>query len=134
MSHSRLTRCAFSCLCLLFICSGFRFELLQIGAWSEMLVSYTNEGSISDAFENTFSGEQPCEKCKALTLEKTQNTETNPTEAPSEASQKLELALNSFSQQIPPPHTGRRAYNTAHNIELSTLAGAPVPPPPIRFS
>ena len=41
--------------------------LLQLGAWSWMVASYSQESSIEQAFAETFGGDRPCEMCKFIT-------------------------------------------------------------------
>jgi hypothetical protein len=59
--------------------------IMQLGAWSWMMASYSQESSIAQAFAETFSGERPCGLCKIITAVDTeqesaqtqQSSETN---------------------------------------------------------
>ena len=46
--------------------------LLQLGAWSWMMASYSQESSIEQALAETFGGERPCELCKLITAVETE--------------------------------------------------------------
>jgi hypothetical protein len=43
---------------------GLHWAVLQGVAWTTMFVGYAQEGSLSTAFEKTFSGKAPCKLCK----------------------------------------------------------------------
>jgi len=54
---------------LLFFCCALLFgpqAILQLGAWSWMLTSYTQESSLKQAIQETFGGERPCDMCKII--------------------------------------------------------------------
>lgn len=40
--------------------------LLQLGAWSWMLVSYSQQSNLERAIIETFGGDRPCEMCKFI--------------------------------------------------------------------
>ncbi|MEN8661048.1 MAG: hypothetical protein ABF330_00985 [Lentimonas sp.] len=37
--------------------------LLQVGAWTWMIASYSQKSTIEQAFKETFGGDRPCELC-----------------------------------------------------------------------
>ena len=52
----------FICLCL----TGGHYGMLQCVAWAGMLWSYSEEGGLLKAAEDTFSGGKPCCLCEAI--------------------------------------------------------------------
>jgi hypothetical protein len=48
--------------------------LLQLGAWSWMLASYSQESSFEQAIIETFGGDRPCEICKFIQTIDTEST------------------------------------------------------------
>ncbi|NBB79685.1 MAG: hypothetical protein GVY36_09610 [Verrucomicrobia bacterium] len=49
--------------------------LLQLGAWSWMLASYSQESSFQQAIIDTFGDERPCDLCKVIdAVEKSDDT------------------------------------------------------------
>ncbi len=64
--------------------------LLQLGAWSWMMASYSQESSIEQAFKETFGGDRPCDLCKII-----QAVDVTEQEAPTRytESEKLNLML-----------------------------------------
>jgi len=45
---------------------GLHWGFLQSMAWVWMVVSYTQNGSVGEAFVKTFDGKHPCVLCKAI--------------------------------------------------------------------
>lgn len=45
---------------------GLHWALLQTVAWTGMLVSYSRDGSFTEAVSKTFDGQHPCCMCKAI--------------------------------------------------------------------
>ena len=45
---------------------GAHWAILQSVAWTGMVISYSQHGSLRDAFRNTFDGKHPCSMCKAI--------------------------------------------------------------------
>jgi hypothetical protein len=45
---------------------GGHWGVLQVVAWSGMLIQYSRDASFSEAWEKTFDGEHPCALCKAV--------------------------------------------------------------------
>lgn len=50
----------------LMVSMGGHFALLQTIAWGNMLVSYSNEATFSEAVAKTFDGDHPCELCHVV--------------------------------------------------------------------
>ncbi|HMP76768.1 MAG TPA: hypothetical protein PKE12_10795 [Kiritimatiellia bacterium] len=54
-------------LLLAFLCvSNAHLPVLQVMAWTGMLVSYSQDRSFAEAAEMTFDGEHPCPMCTAI--------------------------------------------------------------------
>ncbi len=45
---------------------GLHWALLQTVAWTGMIISYSQENSLSAAISMTFDGEHPCAMCKVI--------------------------------------------------------------------
>lgn len=54
--------------CALYL-SGAHLALLQVAAWTTMLVERTEEIGFAEAAKSTFSGEAPCSMCRAVQKE-----------------------------------------------------------------
>jgi len=46
--------------------AGGPYSLIQVYAWANMLVSYSQDSGIVQATKDTFSGEKPCHLCKKI--------------------------------------------------------------------
>ena len=57
---------------------GGDFAVLQIVAWTGMIVTRTAEKGVAAAVESTFDGEHPCPLCKALESATTQDKKETP--------------------------------------------------------
>ena len=45
---------------------GLQWALLQTVAWTGMIISYSRDGSLTEAVSKTFDGQHPCCLCKAV--------------------------------------------------------------------
>lgn len=50
----------------LVLSTGGHWALLQVCAWTGMVVSYSQSATISEAISMTFDGEHPCKLCKVV--------------------------------------------------------------------
>lgn len=56
-----------ACILLALVLSlGLHWTVLQSAAWVGMVVSYSRDGSVLDAFQKTFDGKHPCPLCKLV--------------------------------------------------------------------
>lgn len=105
--------------------------ILQLGAWSWMIVSYSQESNIEQAIRETFSDERPCGMCCLIdAVEKeTDSTGTPPPSKKKDQSLKLMLGL-SRAIVVLKPHSENAVtpFNAWHFQSLSH----PVPTPPPR--
>lgn len=78
---------------------GGHLVLLQTIAWTQMIVAFSGDSSISEAVEKTFDGEHPCEMCKMVKEVKSEE-EKKPV---LKSAMKMEIALPS-PVKVPFPH------------------------------
>ncbi len=94
---------------------------MQLYAWANMLVIYSQDTSISEAVVDTFSGEKPCYLCEKISEAKSSDSEKESPE-PVQLSQKLfqDLIAPSFANlhdpfSSPLPPTDFPAVADAHD-------------------
>jgi hypothetical protein len=106
--------------------------VVQLYAWANMLVTYSQETSISEAVVDTFSGEKPCHLCEKISEAKSSDSEKDNPESV-QISQKLFqdyfaptiVGLHDpFSSPLPP--IDFPAHADAHDC----AANGPLAPPP----
>jgi hypothetical protein len=104
---------------------GLHWNLLQVAAWTGMIVKYSQDGSIKSAVEKTFDGEHPCCLCKAVAKGKA--SERNPTQEQTKT-KKPEMFCSSESPTFPPTYHRLPVVMTADgSIQFTQIP--PVPPP-----
>jgi hypothetical protein len=111
---------------------GGPYSVVQLYAWANMLVTYSQETSISEAVVDTFSGEKPCHLCEKISEVKSSDS-SNQNPEPVQLSQKLFqdffaptlVGLHApFSSPLPP--IDFPALADAHDC----AANGPLAPPP----
>ena len=104
--------------------------LLQLGAWSWMLASYSQEGSFEQAIIETFGNERPCDVCIVIDLlEETESTKGAAQGVDNKAI-KLMLGLSRAIEMVVPS----RAYEpkvTAVCKPENAHQLVPTPPPKV---
>ncbi len=70
--------------------------MLQVVAWSRMLVDYSAQAGLADGMTMTFDGQHPCRMCKAIAESRKQRQDKN--EEPA-AAISIRMALKEF---VPP--------------------------------
>lgn len=113
---------------------GGPYAILQVYAWTNMLVSYSQESTLSQAVTDTFSGEKPCHLCEKIAEAKSKEPGEENHEAPlPPAASKLFNDLfpstiaslaDPFSTPFPQP-----AFLTGAELLSLPPSGPPVPPP-----
>ena len=102
--------------------------MLQLGAWSWMLASYSQEGSFEQAIIETFGNERPCDVCIVIDLlEETESTKGAAQGVENKAI-KLMLGLSRAIEMVVPS----RAYEpklTAVSKPENAQLSVPTPPP-----
>ena len=99
--------------------------MLQLYAWANMLVTYSQETSISEAVVDTFSGEKPCHLCEKISEAKSSDSEKeNPEPFQDYFAPTLVGLHDPFSSPLPP--IDFPALADAHD----RAANGPLAPPP----
>jgi hypothetical protein len=105
--------------------------LLQLGAWSWMIASYSQESSIEQAFAETFGGDRPCELCKIITAVDIEQ-ESAPFRESSET-KSLKLILGQAPRStFAPTHFIAAQLSDCDQFGLPRHLKVPTPPP--RFA
>ena len=109
-------------LILAIVCAAnLHLPVLQVIAWTGMLVSYSQDRSFAEAAEMTFDGEHPCPMCKAI---KKQQAAKHDTLQTPQSSPKLELfPSGGTTMRLTPPCA------CAH-VVISAEAAAMISRPP----
>jgi hypothetical protein len=110
----------------LVILIGGHWAIVQTAAWAGMLVSYSQESTLSDAFAKTFDGQNPCNLCKLVRAGKGAEKEQN--------ALKIEAKQLEFTHREPgctlfPPQS--RLPSFAFLLDASVRNCPPDLPPPI---
>ena len=106
--------------------------ILQVYAWTSMLISYSQESSLTQALRDTFSGEKPCCLCKKIAAAKSAEKEDKNAPLPPGSMKILQdlfpptLASlkDPFSSPFPQP-----AFPNKADALSPPASGPPVPPP-----
>ena len=111
--------------------SGGQFMVLQITAWSGMLVARTIENGVKDALVTTFDGKHPCALCTAI--KDSQKDKQQPeAPAPLKSMGKLKIdASIALDSIIPQPKENISEITWLDMIPTSKTCDLdpPVPPP-----
>ncbi|WP_206753289.1 hypothetical protein [Lentimonas sp. CC10] len=102
--------------------------LLQLGAWSWMVASYSQESSIEQAFADTFGGERPCELCKLITAVDAEQETTPIKESTEVKSLKLLLGQAERLSLAPTYFIAAKRGNSDQSGRLRH-SDVPIPPP-----
>ncbi len=92
---------------------GGPHSLVQVYAWANMILDYSQESSLSQAVTDTFSGEKPCCLCKKIAAVKEADPNGGREKAPLPP-----LSAKLFQDLFPPSHA-----------ELKDPFSAPFPHP-----
>jgi len=109
----------------LFAGSGAQWFMLQSVAWTEMLIRYSQETTLTDAVGKTFDGEHPCPLCLRVAKADTKQTLGDAT-APSWESIKGVLCRATVARQ---PAWQRFDY-PAFMAQAPARFALPLTPPP----
>ncbi|MGC6464333.1 MAG: hypothetical protein ACON38_09520 [Akkermansiaceae bacterium] len=112
-------------------------NILQLVAWMTMIHDYSQDRTIEEATEMTFSGEHPCQMCHAIADAKIEEAKKNqsPLQTPDEDRSLLRLDFQPLSEtklvsiadqrsEIAGPRAGSREIHFS-----SYLESVPTPPP-----
>jgi hypothetical protein len=129
-----LSRLIFVVLGCVHLCGGPQ-GLMQCVAWAGMLVSYSQEGTVAQAVENTFDGKHPCPLCLAIRqAEETQQERSRPARLPS-GCELLKICKELIPLELlspVPPVAEMQSLSPPCGLDASARRCAvqpPVPPP-----
>lgn len=74
---SRTVRTLLTAICALYL-SGAHWAVLQVTAWTGMLVSRTQTVGVEEAVRTTFDGAHPCEMCEGISAAKQEEQKQAP--------------------------------------------------------
>jgi hypothetical protein len=112
--------------------AGGPHSIVQIYAWTTMLVNYSQEDGLLQGVKDTFSGEKPCALCCKLKSSEKRETD-HPVDVPTKLSIKpTEQLMRTTDVVVPSPTVG--LLQTLSFIDSALSAGIhpdapPVPPP-----
>lgn len=104
---------------------GGHWLVLQMVAWSGMLVTYTQQDGLTQGIEKTFDGTAPCHLCH-MVEEGREKEDDHPF---------VDLTHKQDAVLMKPVVLPRRAtasfsFDLREWVQISTLITAPIPPPP----
>lgn len=106
---------------------GGHWALLQVVAWTGMLISYSQESTIEEALTKTFDGEHPCSMCKKISkgreTEQKQKSRTVSVEKT-----ELKFVKPSGNERLAPKY-GFGAWRAVSQEALARSSEPAVPPP-----
>jgi hypothetical protein len=102
--------------------------ILQLGAWSWMLTSYSQESTFEQAFKETFGGDRPCEVCKLIKDVETSDQETVPA-AESSETKSLKLIIGSAERIAFAAACTSAKHSSSHDSPPRLYQKVPTPPP-----
>jgi hypothetical protein len=106
---------------------GLHWAVLQAAAWVGMIVSYSQDSSLGDAMEKTFSGKAPCKLCKAVA----EGKQTEQSSETFQSTKKLDLLGGAPAMALHSPVV--RSLSLLPSAGWSARADLPSLPPP-RFA
>ena len=138
LSHSspalnRILRILVAVLGCLHLCGG-HWGVMQVIAWSNMIVDYSAQDGLIEGAKKTFDGEHPCSMCKAIAEGKKQESQSRGDDNAPTSSHGLVLKECTFERYIDVPAPCGRDIMTLSRPELDLRAESrgtcpPLPPP-----
>lgn len=113
-------------------------NLMQVVAWGNMLHSYSEDKTLAEAAEMTFSGKHPCEMCRRIAETKARDTQESPSDQPAPLPQEerntLRLIFQCDDHSGPaPPRWVVQVSSLPGDVEfhapLPRFQRVPTPPP-----
>jgi hypothetical protein len=117
--------------------AGGDLAMLQVAAWSQMIVTRAPVMGVAEAVTTTFDGAHPCKMCTAL--QQTREQEGTPAkqtapEPPASSSLAKLLLVKASDLHLPEPAQTSDSSRSKHHWNLPVLhghsAGKPPTPPP----
>jgi hypothetical protein len=117
----------------LHLCGG-HWGVMQLVAWSKMIVDYSAQDGIVEGAKKTFDGEHPCCMCKAIAEGKKQESRNRGDDKAPTSPQGLVLKECTFERYIDVPAPRGRDIMIFSRPELDLRAESrgvrpPLPPP-----
>jgi hypothetical protein len=107
--------------------SGAQWVVLQVTAWTGMLVARSQTSGVAEAVATTFDGKHPCAMCNAISAGQ---KEQKPTEFPAlKAMEEIRLVIADRVALPPRPVTGEVVWLDFLGSDLQRAEAPPVPPP-----
>ncbi len=100
--------------------------VLQVTAWSYMLVSYTQESTLESAVVDTFSGQRPCGLCQMIEAVEQDNKSQN---SNFRAAEDFRLLIPHIERVVPLDRP-RETFEHAGSCRLPPSAPLATPAPP----
>ena len=115
--------------CALYL-SGAHWMVLQTTAWTGMLLSRSSRAGVAEAVTTTFSGEQPCRMCVAISKGEQEEREHQPLAPVLKKMQEIKLvAMDSF--ELPARVSGGEMQWPEFVCSDPWRTEAPPVPPPL---
>jgi hypothetical protein len=113
---------------------GGPYSIIQVYAWVNMLASYSQQSSVSQALVDTFSGQKPCHLCAKITAAKSTAPAEQAPESPllSSASKLFETLFPPAELTLKQPLSSpfpQPSFLAVREIASAPSSGPPVPPP-----
>lgn len=112
--------------CALYL-SGAHWAVLQVTAWTGMLMARSQTSGVAAAVATTFDGEHPCAMCAAITAGQKEEKQT---EFPAlKAMEEVRLVMCEAVELPASPVTGGAVWPEFLGLDLQRMEAPPVPPP-----
>ena len=105
--------------------------ILQLGAWSWMLATYSQESSLEQAIRETFGNERPCSMCQVIDAVEREQPDENEGKASFKTGD-FKLITHAAAELIF-PRVGQRKSARIPAASKGPVAPAEVPTPPPRM-
>jgi hypothetical protein len=110
------------------VCGG-HWAALQSVAWTNMLVSYSQQVPLREAIAKTFDGAHPCSLCHAVSAGKKTEKKTD-----QQTFSTIEMVLPSAFARISPPAAQDRHFVSEDFLAQKRSIAPPSPPPRVLLS
>jgi len=115
----------------LFFGSGAQWLVLQSVAWTNMLITYSQDAPLSEAIQKTFDGKHPCHLCEHIRDAEKETKKDDATTANSLFKPFFAMKAGGLPSClfVTPPHGERHAYPSVA-CRFSSRITEPAAPPP----
>jgi len=115
----------------LLMANNLHLPLLQVAAWSGMMVSYSRDNTVADAITMTFDGEHPCAMCKSIEKVQTTTAEQAQPDGLQGSSTRDLCGLLAMPKVFIPPAFTHQRVDRGSGLGPQHLSFPPPNPPPI---